>query len=145
MHRTIKKNIQKCFIADADDLFINKEDLLENPVSRADLLVDQEQTNGNVNHNLTLFSHNLTSESRAIYMCEYKSHEIENNEIPKANASNEIENIETNAYQVTETTDDDFFAMKEFMSNNSDDQIPEADASNKYSPNILNHPLNNFW
>lgn len=140
MYRTIKKNIQKCFIAGADDLFINKEDLLENSVTRADLPVNQEQTNGNVNHN-------LTSESPAIYMYENKSHEIENNdEIPEAYSSNEIENIETNAYQVTETiSDEDFFAIQEYFNGNLDDQIAEADASDQYPPNILNHPLNNFW
>lgn len=107
-------------------------------MTRADLPVNQEQTNGNVNHN-------LTSESPAIYMYENKSHEIENNdEIPDANSLNEIENIETNAYQVTETiSDGDFFAIQEYF--NLDDQIPEADASNQYPPNIFNHPLNSFW
>lgn len=138
MYRTIKNNIQKCFIAGADDLFINKEDLLENSVTRNDLPVNQEQKNGNINHN-------LTSESPAIYMYENNRHQIENNdEIPEANASNEIENIETNAYQVTETiSDEDFFAIQKYF--NLDNQIAEADASDQYPPNILNHPLNNFW
>lgn len=168
MYRTIKNNIQKCFIAGVDDLFINKEDLLENPVTRADLPINQELTN-------KIAIHNLTSESPTIYMYENKSHAIENNEtneyqetesiadddffaiqdyfdgnlndeIPEANASNEIENIKTNSYQVAEiNTDDDFSAIKEFMSHYLDDQIPEANASKQYSSNILNHPLNKFW